>query len=389
MAATPLPPLTLTPAPGIYVHVPFCIRKCPYCDFYSLSDLSLRQPYLEALVQEIGMAQDLDAAADTLYFGGGTPSLLSSLMIAALVDAVCHRWEITSDAEITLEVNPGTVSRQQLTDLRTAGINRLSIGVQSFDAARLEFLGRIHSPEDACRAMAWARDAGFEKVGIDLIYGMPGQGQHQWIQDLRRVLDFKPEHLSCYMLTVAPGTVLAHRQQCGQVPMADENRQADLFLATFEFLGENGYLAYEVSNFAKTPQDRSRHNLKYWSQTPYLGLGPSAHSFIPFRRFWNHGSLHRYLAEVNRAKLPVAGQEVLTKEQQAIEAIYLGLRQASGIDGHAFSKRFGINVAQRFSGVIYPLVESGMGRWESQRFCLTPPGMLLMDRITAEMVALL
>ncbi len=335
------------------------------------------------------MARDLDAAADTIYFGGGTPSLLSSQMIAEVLDAVCRRWQLASNAEITMEVNPGTINGQQLADLRGIGINRLSIGVQSFDDSRLQFLGRIHSAEDARRAITWARDAGFEKVGIDLIYGMPGQGRRQWIEDLRRALDFEPEHLSCYMLSVAPGTALSRRQQRGQVPMADESRQAELFLATFEFLCAHGYLGYEVSNFAKSRRHRSRHNLKYWSQSPYRGLGPSAHSFIPFRRFWNHRSLRRYLTDVQQAMLPVAGQEILTLEQQAIEAIFLGLRQVCGIDGDRFSRRFGINFAERFSGVIHPLVESGRGRWQSRCFSLRPQGMLLMDRIAAEMVALL
>jgi oxygen-independent coproporphyrinogen III oxidase len=371
---------------GIYVHVPFCRRKCPYCDFYSIADLSLMPAYLQALELEIRRSRPGRLVCDSIYIGGGTPSLLSAAQVGRILAALFAYIRFQEPVEITLEANPGTVGPQELAGFRAAGINRLNIGVQSFQDENLGRLGRIHTADDARRVLAQARAAGFDNLGIDLIYGLPGQGPEEWRQELAEAVRFGLEHIACYMLTLEPGTPLAEAHRAGRFHPAPEERAAELFLATADYLTGQGYRHYEVSNFARTGAHLSRHNGKYWSCRPYLGFGPAAHSCMPPQRFWNHRSLKRYLADLAAGKSPRAGREELTAAQQMTEFIMLGLRTAEGVDVAEFRKRFGVDFNERFGVAAVALAARRLLTLEGGRCAATLRGMLYLNTVTAELI---
>ncbi|MGD8703351.1 MAG: radical SAM family heme chaperone HemW, partial [Desulfosarcina sp.] len=350
---------------GIYIHVPFCRSKCAYCDFYSITQLDLIDAYIEALMSELARCQDRHLPVDTVYLGGGTPSLLTPRQLAQVLNGVQTCFSVAADAEVTLEVNPGTVNRRKLADFLQAGLNRLTIGLQSIDKRTLAFLGRIHDAKEGVATYEWARKAGFDNVGLDLIYGIPGQTPRRWQAEMASVVRLAPEHLSCYTLTVEPNTPMARQVQAGQILPPDERTIGDLFLRTGRFLNDNGYRQYEVSNFARHAAGdrrdwRSQHNRKYWNAAPYLGFGPAAHSFKPFTRWWNQRTLDRYLAAIGQDQPVVAGREVLTREQQIMEVIYLGLRQTEGIDTAAFASMFEADFSERFEPQLSRLTSEGM-----------------------------
>jgi oxygen-independent coproporphyrinogen-3 oxidase len=370
---------------GIYIHIPFCIRKCPYCDFYSITDLSLQQSFMEALLGEMELAPR-NLSFDTLYIGGGTPSVLDVGSIGRLIEAAHKHFTIRAYAEITIEVNPGTTDIQQLKAYRCAGVNRVNIGAQSFHDNNLRFLGRIHSAEDAGLAIQQAREAGFENIGLDLIYGLPGQEKDAWRRDLACALEYAPEHLSCYMLTYESGTPLDQDRTNGRFKVLDPGLAGDLFETTIEFLSTRGYQHYEVSNFSRTARTASRHNQKYWDFTPYIGLGPSAHSFINNTRYWNYCSVEKYIGAVHAGKHPVDNSELLTYEQQMIEAVYLGLRTTAGIDMNAFDKRFDTQFRELFKTLVDELKTEGFINTDSHCCALTVKGMRFLDSITSQFV---
>ena len=326
------------PLGGVYVHIPFCLRKCLYCDFYSTTDLSLKPAFLEALITEIAASDPGPLVFDTIYFGGGTPSVLSPPEVARILGALFSKLHFQEPVEITLEANPGTVGLESLKGLRSAGVNRLNIGVQSFQDGNLARLGRVHSAAQAREALAAARRAGFGELGLDLIYGLPGQRRQAWLADLRCGLAHQPEHLSCYMLTLEPGTPLAECHRLGRFRprprrgwpscswrLPSSWRTAGFCTTRYPTLRAAGPAGCEDARV-------SRHNSKYWSHAPYLGFGPAAHSFLPPKRFWNHRDVTRYVADLRAGRRPLAGEEVLDREQHMMEAILLGLRTAAGID---------------------------------------------------------
>ena len=374
-----------TSRPGIYVHTPFCLRKCAYCDFYSITDLTLISRYFEALRKEIALLSSQKNFAqrpDTLYFGGGTPSLLSPGHISLIIDAVHDAFGLCEDSEITLEANPGTLTKQRLLDYRSAGVNRLNLGVQSFSDDRLRFLARVHCAKDARQSIEWSREAGFNNLGLDLIYALPGQSQSDWQAECEAALAFSPEHLSCYMLTYEPGTQLDDDRIAGNFEPIREDDGAKLFSFTSEFLSSRGYEHYEISNFAKGDSARSRHNQKYWNLTPYIGLGPSAHSFLPPVRRWNSPSLADYIHFTERGELPPGGQETLTREQKIIEFLYLGLRTRKGVDIPDFERRFNLKFKDIFAKTIADLEARKLLRKDSSDHCaLSIKGMVLMDHV--------
>jgi putative oxygen-independent coproporphyrinogen III oxidase len=377
---------------GIYVHVPFCLRKCLYCNFFSTTDLSYREPYLRALRHEASIAPGRDRPADTLYIGGGTPSLLGVDDIRRIVETVKNSFHMLPRSEITVEINPGTADPRRLAGYRLAGVNRVNIGVQSFHDNILKFLGRIHSGRDAAAILTQTRQAGVDNIGIDLIYGIPGQTMDLWIEDLSRALDFAPEHLSCYMLTYEAGTPLEKEVRKGRLHPLEEQLVADMFDSTRVFLNAQGYDQYEISNFARhddtSPRDyRSRHNLKYWTFSPYIGLGPSAHSFLEPVRSWNHDSVTRYIRESTSGRLPVQEKETLGNEELVIEAIYLGLRQAGGIEIDWFNKKFGEVFHTRFKNTLSFLEEKGLIAASLSACRLTGKGMRYLDAIAAMFVS--
>jgi oxygen-independent coproporphyrinogen-3 oxidase len=379
--------ITVNPA-GLYVHIPFCLRKCCYCDFYSISDLSQTSGFLAALKREMQMNSGTPLVFDTLYIGGGTPSVLPPEAIGQIIETAGRYFSIASDAEKTLEVNPGTVTLENLSEYRKFGVNRLNIGVQSFNDNNLRFLGRIHSGRDARLSVEWAHRAGFDNIGLDLIFGLPGQDKINWLSDLTQAGNLEPEHLSCYMLTCESGTPLDREVKTGRIHLAAEGRVLDLFDTAIHFLTNHDFLHYEVSSFARMAGPNheprtSRHNLKYWSFAPYIGLGPSAHSFIEPERYWNHRSVATYVRQIEAGKSATAEIERLTKEQMVIEAIYLGFRTTRGIDLDMFKARFDISFSQTFDKTIAELETRGMIKLSERHCALTRTGLPFLDSIAS------
>ncbi len=360
--------------PGLYLHVPFCLTRCPYCDFYSVTDLSLIPAWLKALKQEALLYRDAFPAFDTLYLGGGTPSLLPEPVVAGLLEFLRATFKFHPDSEITLEANPDDLTPAKLTFFRDAGINRLSLGVQSFNDRELSFLGRRHTSGQARLAQEWARAAGFTDLGLDLMYGLPGQNAAAWAENLKEALKYRPEHLSCYQLTLEEGTPLQVRAAAGEVGLLEKEALRRLFLFTSWFLAERGFIHYEVSNFARGEARRSRHNSKYWRHVPYLGLGPGAHSFQGNRRWWNHRSLIPYCQALPESP-PVAGSESLTAEQLRLEALYLGFRTKEGV---------ALEVAARQpqgQKMLADLEASGLVQIRNGRVRATLQGLAVADRL--------
>jgi oxygen-independent coproporphyrinogen-3 oxidase len=379
-----------SPKHGIYIHIPFCLRKCPYCDFYSLTDLTLRQSFVQSLLQEMALVNSQNALSDTLYFGGGTPSVLTPQQIEALMQRARNLFTLTPDAEITMEVNPGTVTQDYLNFMRQIGINRINIGVQSFSRDTLEFLGRIHSPEHATQAIQYARKAGFDNIGLDLIFGIPGQDASSWQDDLKRALVLAPEHLSCYILSFEKGTPLDQMRKTNTFKVPPEQHIADLFRITQQVLNDAGYEQYEISNYAKINTSgktwRSRHNRKYWSFAPYTGLGPAAHSYAAPVRYWNVRDVGLYTAALAQGRLPIEEKEKTTTEQQITEAIYLGLRTSDGIDTAHFKKSFQMDFKKQYEDTLKALCEENLVIVENDRCALTAEGMLFHDGIVSRLI---
>jgi len=377
---------------GLYIHIPFCLQKCSYCDFYSISDLSQTARFLAALKREMQMNNGTRLVFDTLYIGGGTPSVLEPEAIGQILETTSRYFSIASDAEKTLEVNPGTVTLDNLSEYRKFGVNRLNIGVQSFDDDNLRFLGRRHSGREARLSVERARRAGFDNIGLDLIFGLPGQDKSNWLSDLKQADNLEPEHLSCYMLTCESGTPLDRDVKAGRIHLAAEGIVLDLFHTTIDFLTECSFLHYEVSNFARmagpdSESRTSRHNLKYWSFAPYIGLGPSAHSYLEPERYWNHRSVATYVRQIEAGKSAMAEKERLTQEQMMIEAIYLGFRTIRGVDLDVFKTKFDLSFTQTFDKTIAELETRGMIKM-SVRYCaLTRKGLVYIDSIASMFIS--
>jgi len=366
---------------GIYIHIPFCIKKCRYCDFFSVTDLSLRNRFVHALETEILLSSDPQLPCDTLYLGGGTPSVLEIDQIRSILESCFMHFHLLPDAEITMEVNPGTVNKTVLKEYKSVGINRLSIGIQSFQSQGLNFLGRIHSADDAIDTVKAAIHAGFENISLDLIYGIPDTTLTYWKSDLEKAIQFQPGHLSCYMLSFEPGTQLFADLQTGMVHPVSEKESCMLFETTRHILEDSGYMPYEVSNFARSPAKYSRHNMKYWTFMPYIGLGPAAHSFTNNQRRWNKKSITEYLKDLDNGLLPVEKKEVLTVEQQIIEALYLGFRQTAGMDISWFNKTFSRDFNKMFADAIHTFSQKGYVSISDRKCRLTKKGMVLLDSI--------
>jgi oxygen-independent coproporphyrinogen-3 oxidase len=374
-------PWTLAPDPGLYVHVPFCQSKCPYCDFYSVTALSLVPAWVDAIKQEAGLYREQFGVFDTLYLGGGTPSLLEISHLAALLNMLRRSFAFAPDAEITLEANPDDLNPGKLAAYRDLGVNRLSVGVQSFNDQDLAFLGRRHTARQAAQALEWAREAGFDHLSVDLMYALPGQTEGAWRQTLETALSFQPEHLSCYQLTVEADTPLAARQARGEFHAPGEEQETALFLLTSEFLEDRGYLHYEVSNFALGMESQAeslcyhycRHNLKYWRHAPYLGLGSGAHSFKDGVRWWNQGDLERYCQALAAGAAPVGGRESLSPEQFRLESLYLGFRTRRGV------KLEDLAGYRNWEAALGKLAQAGLVEVREGRACPTRRGFLVAD----------
>ncbi len=345
--------------PGLYIHIPFCKSKCPYCNFYSVTSLTRIDEFLNALSGEMEMYREAFTRFDTIYIGGGTPSLLTVEHFDSILSQIRNAFNLCPNPEITVEINPADTTREYLESLRHLGVNRLNIGVQSFDDRVLAFLKRRHSVHQSLDTMEPARKAGFENIGIDLIYGVPGQDMASWLDTVSQALSFEATHISCYQLTIEAGTPLGLRHERGEFALPDEDMQHAFFIKTSEILEKAGYVHYEVSNFAKDMSLASKHNQKYWNHTPYLGLGPAAHSFTGHKRWWNHSSLDEYIRDIETGKLPLNASETLDEEQLRLEALFLGLRTKRGVHLRNFSDKYGHDLMSEKGDTLARLDKAG------------------------------
>jgi oxygen-independent coproporphyrinogen III oxidase len=367
--------------PGIYVHIPFCIQKCGYCGFTSITDRTLLPDFLTALHEETAGYRAKGETFDTLYIGGGTPSVLNAADLDRLIDDIRSTFTITPGAEITVEINPGDIQEVLLRGLSRMGVNRLNIGIQSLDDAALAFLGRRHTARQAAESLRLARKAGFANIGIDLIYGIPGQSMSRWQEILGEALSLRPDHISCYQLTAEAGTPLADRCRKGEVILPGDTIQADYFLRTSHTLEESGYVHYEVSNFARVPETESRHNKKYWRHTPYLGLGPAAHSFDGSKRWWNISSVAAYIREIAAGRSPVSESEVLTVEQMRLETLFLGFRTGRGVHLADYQSSFGKDLIREKGRILKRLRREGLVEIRDGFLRPTRTGMAVADSL--------
>ena len=372
--------------PGLYIHIPFCLSKCHYCDFYSLTSISAIPAFLEALFKEMEMYCNRFNPFDTVYIGGGTPSALSPQQMEDILMSVQKNFDLISNPEITpeitVETNPADLDRSFLESMREIGINRINIGVQSFDEKVLDFLGRRHSAKQAISAIEASRKAGFCNIGLDLIYGVPEQGIDSWLDTLKQAVAFSPEHISCYQLTLETKTPLGMRYQAGEFSLPGEELQHEFFMKTSELLEDAGYIHYEVSNFALGTKFTSRHNQKYWDHSPYLGLGPSAHSFQYNRRWWNHPSLDQYLAAINAGNLPIEETEILMIEQLRLEALYLGLRTKKGVSLQDLKNRYEYDLFTEKKEMLDKLQEEGLISIQNGYLYPTQTGLAVADSLS-------
>jgi oxygen-independent coproporphyrinogen III oxidase len=336
---------------GIYIHVPFCARKCAYCDFYSVAaSASAARDFSGALVREMDLFRERypeEAGADTVYFGGGTPTVLPPRILCGLLSAAVQRFPLARGAEATTEANPGTVGAGDLRELRAGGFNRLSIGVQSFSPRILRTLGRIHGPREILKAFADARSAGFESVGADLIFGIPGQDAAAWREDLERAAALRPSHVSAYALAPEPGTPLHAAVERGDLRIPPDDEVAEMYGFSRRILSNAGYAQYEISNFA-LPGGECRHNLKYWTREGYIGFGPSAHGLLFPRSAAPHGlrtanpaSLPEYLRRIRAGSLAWEEARACGREDAWKEALIFGLRMIAGVDLAGIERKAG------------------------------------------------
>jgi oxygen-independent coproporphyrinogen-3 oxidase len=368
---------------GLYLHIPFCLRKCPYCDFFSVPHHGKAvSDYVQSLVADLQQSKKgWSGPISTLFFGGGTPSLLAPDEVALLLDLIGREYRFADDAEISIEANPGTLDPQKLAGYRAAGINRLSIGLQSLDDTRLKLLGRLHDVETGLKAVHAARTAGFDNLSCDLMFAVPGQSPNDLLADLDRLLTLEPEHIAVYGLTVEDGTPFASREFQGQLTLPGEDEYVAAYRLLHERLNAAGYDHYEISNFAR-PGKRCRHNQRYWQRLPVLGVGAGAHTFRGDR--WGSrraipNDLTVYRSDLQAGRDPSRLIETFDREGAMIEAVYLGLRTVDGVDDALFAERFGCRVDEAFPEAVVscrPQLQKVDGYW-----CFDLDGWLLFDTL--------
>ena len=370
---------------SIYIHIPFCDHKCIYCDFYSIINLEKRKEYLSALKTEIteyALKFAKNHSVFSIFFGGGTPSYLEVDEIGGLIEHIMGHFQVSETVEITLETNPGTVNREKLMGFRKTGVNRLSVGIQSFDESDLKFLTRIHNKQQAIETIESSSAAGFENLSLDLIFNLPGQTKTKWLENLETACSLPICHISPYSLRLERGTILNKMVIEGKVELQGEDYDADLYETTIEYLGGRGFHQYEVSNFAKQGYE-CRHNLAYWRYGDYLGFGTSAHSFLNGERWWNFSALTFYLESVNTRRHARSGGEKLTGKDQLDEYVMLALR-SSGLDLERLKAKFGHNWEEQNMQKLEQLISAGFLRMERDNFIkFTAEGYAVCDEILA------
>jgi oxygen-independent coproporphyrinogen-3 oxidase len=367
---------------GLYVHIPFCSAICNYCNFNrGLFDAELKQRYLGALLTEIGRKAD-GSPADTVFFGGGTPSLLEPSEVHSVIEACRHAFALAPDAEITLESNPETVTRDRLRAFREAGINRLSFGVQSFRDEELHRLSRLHSAARAREAFEMAREAGFDNVSLDLMMWLPQQAVTQWFSSVDALIALGPEHASLYLLEIYPNAPLKDAMARSKWSLAPDDDAAEMYLGAMSRLDDAGYTQYEISNVAK-PDLESRHNLKYWSDGEWLGFGCGAHSTRRGIREKNIASTEDYVAAIVAGRPIETDRRVLSDQERFEEAVFTGLRLAKGVALDTVRSRYGVDVWDRYGEELRPFVEQRLLIYDGGAIRLTRDGMLLANEVMA------
>ena len=374
---------------GIYIHVPFCEFKCGYCDFFSITDLRQTDIFRYGLEKEVFLIKpeiNSKSVFDTIYLGGGTPSILSSNQIHSILDLIYKNFSIQTNAEITIEVNPGTINIPILLDYKKAGINRLSIGVQSFDNKELNFLGRIHDAEQAISAIKYARQSGFENISIDLIYAIPGQTLNTWQKNMQKAVDLSPEHISAYNLTIEPNTPFYDLKMQGKLKPISENKEEKFFSLTDSFLSGAGYNHYEISNFSMGTINESQHNKNYWQHQNYLGFGPAAHSFWNNIRWGNYKSVEKYSNALQKEIKPHEFIETLQLKDLEFEHIFLSLRTYKGLNLEKYQNRFNEIFIKKYNSVLVQLIDNEYANKNDEYFFLTRRGMVLYDEILPKFI---
>lgn len=372
---------------ALYVHVPLCRTKCGYCDFYSVPDAGKPAGRItRAILAELDLRRrEFPPPVETVFIGGGTPTVLPDECFETLVRSVAHAAG-PAVSEFTIEANPGSFDARKADIMTHAGVTRLSLGAQSFHHDELAVLERIHEPDDVSRSVALARRAGIGLINVDLIFGIPGQTLASWLESLDRALDLGVDHLACYSLMYEPGTPLRQRRDHGLLEPIDEELEAEMYLACIDRLTEAGFEHYEISNFAR-PGCRSRHNLRYWRNEPYLGIGPSAASFLNGWRWRNLPDWRAYCDAIEAGTVPVVDRERLDPVARACESAMLELRLIQGFDLAEFSRRWGVDAVALFAPAVEPLAREGLVEGWPVRLRLSRKGLLVADRIMADLLA--
>ena len=373
---------------ALYVHFPFCIRKCLYCDFNSLAGAEIPQTaYTDALVREMELRRDTlheGVTASTLYLGGGTPSLLEPDSVGRIIDTASRFFALEPAAEITIEANPGTVNQERLAAYLSTGVNRLSLGIQSFSDEMLALLGRVHTAQEGIASFTAAREAGFANIGIDLIHSLPGQTPENWRAELEQAVLLHPEHISAYGLTIEAGTPFHAMDRSGELVLPEEEASAEMFEKTSELLRNAGYEHYEISNFA-LPGFRSRHNQVYWQRGDYLGFGAGAHSFLaapPFGRRWkNPDTPESYMQSIDNGSAAEEELTLVAEREARSETMFLGLRMLEGVEGNRFRREFAVTLEEAYSEELRALLAEGLLEWQKGRLRLAGKGIILANQV--------
>ncbi len=367
---------------GVYVHIPFCLKKCSYCDFISYPGLLSRADcYLEQIVLEMEHYRGL--CADTVYLGGGTPTCLRVEQLTGLLEKLRGCFQLTKDCEITVECNPKTADEAYFKRLRAAGANRLSIGIQSFHDEELSLLGRLHSAKEAEKCVKDAKRAGFANINLDLMFGLPGQTIEKFFESVRRAVDLSPMHLSCYSLILEAGTPLELRIHSGELRLPEEEAERAMYHQLVSYLAEHGYAQYEISNFSMKGFE-SKHNNKYWERKPYIGLGAAAHSQIGNIRFANPPDLDAYVKIASLAPLEGRETETISPKDQMAEFMFLGLRKTCGVSQKEFNKEFGLDVRKVYAKQLKKFCEWNLLEIDGDWIRLTKAGMDVSNSVFCE-----
>ncbi len=377
-------PFNISNKPGIYIHIPYCDSKCGYCDFYSITNNIGRDKFIPALKNEISSyikQIKFNSNFDTIYLGGGTPSLLSIKELDDLFSFIKYNCPIDDNCEVTLEANPGTLDREKLEFYKSIEVNRLSVGIQSFHNSELKRLDRMHSADQARQNVALAQQIGIDNISVDLIFALPGQTIKKWLLNLEQAVSLHPKHISAYNLIFEKGTQFYKRMLNGEITKKSDKEELIFFKATIDFLKQHGLEHYEVSNYATSSRYYSRHNCKYWDHTNYLGFGPSAHSYWNGKRWSNIRSVAKYIENVEFGKSAVDFSENIDQKTEKFETVMLGLRKTSGINLKKYETKYSSVFFNEYPQILDNLINEGLAEICDDHFRLTSKGLMICDEI--------